>query len=36
MGSTVTHASELEAALERAFAHAGPSLVEVVTEPALL
>jgi thiamine pyrophosphate-dependent acetolactate synthase large subunit-like protein len=36
LGLRVEHASELDAALERAFAHDGPSLIEVMCDPDLV
>ena len=36
LGIRVTRADELDAALERALAHDGPSLVEVVTDAELI
>ena len=32
----VEHASDLDEAVERAFAHDGPSLIEVVSDPDLV
>jgi thiamine pyrophosphate-dependent acetolactate synthase large subunit-like protein/nitrite reductase/ring-hydroxylating ferredoxin subunit len=36
LGVRVTHAGELDAALERALAHEGPALVEIITDPLLV
>ena len=36
LGIRVTDAAQLDAALERAFAHDGPALVEVMTDPELV
>jgi thiamine pyrophosphate-dependent acetolactate synthase large subunit-like protein/nitrite reductase/ring-hydroxylating ferredoxin subunit/rubredoxin len=36
LGIRVRNATDLDAALERALAHAGPSLVEVITDPELI
>ena len=36
LGIRVTDAAQLDAALERAFAHDGPALVEVMTDPDLV
>lgn len=35
-GVRVTDASELDAALESAFAYGGPAMVEVMTDPELI
>jgi len=36
LGIRVTDSDELDAALTRAFAHDGPALVEIVSDPALI